>query len=370
MTIKNNVFNGDHTNYLMNKRYCLLFFYHFDGYPISEIPNFITDDRRSVVISARCSALSSNHERSFHEYKIKSTAYLGEIGKIRENATGLDIFLWFNASPLNDRKNFLRLNRKEKFNIRYWFDFYSIQKFNSGLFLLDMDNFPEDDMRNALSKVFASCLRLKFGGPELVAEFLLSDFIEGTGHYSQFNLLPDQEVFAKYNDNSHNPDIMSYDFIKDKLPGLMSPLFEFGLNSNLDHLTSHHYIEHQDFDGDYYEQNIGPFIYFNLDLNLVKQIGGALRVPERVAEILEPHQISILKKTAPDYLISNLVTIFNIGFSQYFSMPVLSNVDDSTHVSSDLWGQDMYDSLGGNGGDSVYLSDGMSLNPDGSIDED
>jgi len=363
MIINNNIFNGDHTHFLMSKRYCLLFFYHFNGYPISEIPNLIIDDQKSVVISARCSALSWDHEGSFHEYRMKTTAYRGEIGKIHENASGLDIFLWFSASPLNDRKKFLRLNRKEKSKIRYWFDFYSGQKFNSGLFLLDMDNFPEDDMSNALAEQFASCLRLKFGGPELVAEFLLSDFVEGTGDYYEFNLLPDPEVFSKHNN-------ISSDFIQDELSGLMSPLFKFGLHPNLEHLISHHFVEEKDFDGDYYEEHIGPFIYFNLDLNLVKQLGEGLRVPARIAEILEPHQISILEKTAPDYLISNLLSIFNNGFRQYFSLPLRSDVHKSTYVPSDLWGLEMYDALGGNGGDSVYLSDGMSLNPDGSIDED
>jgi hypothetical protein len=346
--------------YIYTRTFGLLFYCNYWelGIELKDIPRFWTDIKgKSRVISARTNARRSYNEKNFRSGTIKinktlvsenSSIYAGEVGHI-------ELFLWMGSATLSKIKDLFRENKDQIENIRAIYGYYSAyngKNTESAIFLLDL---TEDESNITDEEIkYARCLNLKKGGVEIIHEYLTSTFIqEHDILISEFSRDERKSEFSR-SDGTWSSKI--------------SPFFTFSSNSDFTHLTKNK-IEY-DFDDEsgvvYIDQN-DTYPYFNLSLDIIERLNKNLTMPERIRELLTAEQLKKLPDICREIVIDNIVLIFESCFKQLHFFP---EMPAKLYRPYDTWGSDMYGALGGDGGDSVYLGDGMSINPDGSIDDD
>jgi hypothetical protein len=210
----------------------------------------------------------------------------------------------------------------------------------------------EDDIRN-LKFDFSS---IKVGGPELAAEFLLSDFCL-------------THAFSRKIKDDLRESIDPLDISLAQITGDdPDHWYEDWTISSLGKIEAPAYLEDDDIDmGSYKSSN--RFYYYSLNLSALNKLNALLDIPYRVKKILTDEQLFALNNEAPSILLDEIDYIAK----EVFNQKVDDFKSDSNHSllarRSAAWGADMYEALGGDGGD-VYLSDGVIITPSGKLAEE
>ena len=346
--------------YINTRTFGLLYYCNYWelGIELKDIPRFWTDNKgKSRVISARTNARRSYNEKNFKSGTIKinttlfsanSSIYEGEVGHI-------ELFLWMRSATLSEIKKLFRKNKEQIENIRAIYDYYSAyngKNTESGIFLLDLtgddSNITDEEIK------YTRCLNLKKGGIEIIHEYLASTFIqEHDTLISEFSRIERGFEFSDSNGTWSTK---------------ISPFFTFSLNTDFTHLTKNKIEYDVDLEsGIPYIQQNDTYPYFNLSLDIVQRLNENLSIPERIRELLTAEQLAKLSDICREVVIDNIVLIFESCFKQHHFFPPMPA---KLYQPYDTWAPELYDALGGDGGDSVYLSDGMSINADGTIDDD
>ncbi len=90
-------------------------------------------------------------------------------------------------------------------------------------------------------------------------------------------------------------------------------------------------------------------------------------VPKYIFELLTSDQKTQAAKFLSSIIESDWKSVLKKIFNQEFSV---EDVKFPQKSFKDTWGSEMYSSLGGDGEENIYLSDGVSIRPDGSLTED
>lgn len=105
---------------------------------------------------------------------------------------------------------------------------------------------------------------------------------------------------------------------------------------------------------------------YNINQVNLKEWIDEYRIPDFIFDILEKDQKNQLANRLASHIQWNWQNILKNIFNQKF---IVEEVKDPQKSFKDTWGTEMYSSLGGDGDESIYLSDGVSLRPDGSISD-
>jgi hypothetical protein len=307
---------------------------------LQAIPDLWTDATgKSRVISARiCARTFKDEDYKFDQIKINGPIR-SKNSVINRDVSQMELVFWIKSATFSQIKKLFRDNKEQVKNMREIYNYYNTNSekvIKCAILFLDLTDDNSDIKEEELK--YYKCLKLKRGGIELIHEYLTSTFIQ---EYEEFN------------------DIES---------NLFSPYFTFSSHANLNHLTKHR-IEHEIGEyGEAYSYERGSYPYFNLNLDIITRLTEEFIIPPRIRELLTAEQLNRMPDICRDVIMDNIELIFESCFKQPHHF--IPQSPTKLHKNYDTWGSDMYDALGGNGSDSVYLSDGMSINPDGSIDED
>jgi hypothetical protein len=350
--------------YLSTRTFGLLYYCDFGnlGRDLNLIPNFWTDSKgKSRVISARVAARTfKENDFKFNVAKIKSTL-VSDNSSIYGDVGAIELFLWIKSAQFAKVKELFRNNRDQIDNIRAMYNRYKGPDGGSiecAIFLLDLtedeSGVKEEEIKDC------RCLKLKRGGLEIIYEYLASAFLqeyEELQNKTYPDGVPYESIFPEYTKSN---DVNESEYL--------SPCFKFSLHSDFGHLTKNK-IEHYVGEDDEYEYPFerGAYPYFNLNLKIIENLNKQLIIPWRIKEILTDEQLKKLPEIFQNVIMDNIDLIFESCFKQRHFMPKESS---NLHRSYDTWGSSMYASLGGDGCGSIYLSDGMSIRPDGTIDDD
>jgi len=345
-------------NYFKDKKFRLLYLDVEGGIPVSLIPRVITEDStdHSMVIAARGGPLN------FHSYlnpgrKISIKFSEGNHDRDSHFKEIYDRLCVLNES---DRTKFLQLNASVAVEIVHKMRALEDERINRVIVLAHHDGQPVEQPTDTEFLYF----EVKEGGPELVLEFLLSNFCNR-----------DDTEWVHRNDPSLKY-IPSDDFAfrlggltdEEKLEYKEIPVYDFSLNSNLDALVE--YDEEFDDDSDSFYRSSGYFYYYSVNLKALSRLAEKIDIPWRVKKVLTPEQVTKLDAEVPSILMADLDYIARVVLMQKVDSYADDRARQYESMRAQQWASDMYDVLGGEGEGNVYMSDGMSLTPDGRIVDD
>lgn len=252
-------------------------------------------------------------------------------------------------------------------NDEKWFDKILILSYKDSGFL------------NSLEKYSIDGIYGKSGGTELISEYLLSNFITD---------IDDPEYFHKSWVNTDG-DELEIDIIgqivvdgttSDVRPPHHSDQSEFFFNNKL---YSSKYVNNltlaPDFRNLIQQREYPPIDYedgssygrkrfqYNVNQENLKKWTNEHAIPDFIFEILSSEQKQLLSKRLSSYIQSSWDEILKDVLNQKF---VTEKVLIKNKVTQDTWGYEMYSTLGGDGEENVYLSEGISIRPDGTLTED
>jgi len=354
-------------DYIRNKKYGLIYLHYEDEFSLKDISKiFIDEDTgKSVVISAIGSSIwYENYSKKSNFIEIKKSI-MGESGKLYGKVSPMNMFFWLTAATKNQVKSLLRENSESIEWIRNAYKVFKNHKCKSVVALLDLTNVKNHELGDV---TYLNCAKLKIGGVELISEYLLSNFIiEWMEEFRYSQLEPVSDTYYKsIHGNDYETEFFFSKGSKSYERGFSSPLFTFDKKFNLSHLTVGEVVTHED-DYSTWETEEGSYCYFNLNLDKVKIIDDSLTIPRRILEILDEGQINHLNKTAASVINDDLIRVYSGIFNQI----IPSDISETrSNNSIDTWGSDMYDILGGDGTDTVYLGDGVSIDSRGNLVDD
>lgn len=195
-------------------------------------------------------------------------------------------------------------------------------------------------------------VKIKSGGPEVVAEYMLSRFIENYKRLESSEINEsaiDLRIEANRNEDSNHKFA-----------------FDFDLDGDLSQLEiiddSRTEVE---LDGTVWD---GSFRRFQLNINedAVYELNEKFNIPSRIRDILTQEQIDLLNNQAPQILIENMDFIGLKIFNQQLDSFESYNKQMESRVYAENWGKSTYNLLGEDG---AYLGNDLTLNKDGSIDD-
>jgi hypothetical protein len=355
-------------DFLKTRQFSLVYWHSSVGLNLKLVHDFFfRDNKDSLIISARLGELIHNNS-SYKNQGIKIKPLRGKGGFISEYSDRLDIFFWLTASKISDVKKLFRSNPRERDIVREIYKCYSTgnNKFHTAIFLCDFTNENIENIKSAFLNYHPlQCFKVVTGGPEVVYEYLFSDFIWEGEH-------PDlSKPFFCFDEDEQKALDMMPDYPSSTLDSdiYFSPLYKFKSNSNLDHLTETVIEIDSDEFGNCWEKKGGAYPYYNLRLIALEKIKKEFSISKRIYEILTDDQKNFLDSTKCNVLENNLIHIFDSVFRYNYkeSIDVLPETESSYEKS---WKYQMYDSLGGDGLGSVYLGDGLYINANGDIVDD
>lgn len=322
---------------------------------LDAVPDFWTDKSgKSRVISARISARDFKDD----DYKFDKIIIDGPIfsknSVISGEVSQTELILWIKSATISHVKNLLRKHKSQINNIRKIYRYHKIslrKVVDCAIFFLDLTNDDSDIKEEEIKN--CKCLKLQKGGIELIHEYLTSTFLQEYDEL-RFSPQPECDPFESLLGINNEPEFVS-------------PYFTFSSHPNLNHLTKHKIYHDTGEYGEQYSYEGGSYPYFNLNLNTINRLMEELIIPPRIKELLTAEQLNRVPDICRDVIMDNLSLIFESCFKQRHFIP---QDPIKLHKNHDTWGYEMYDALGGDGNASVYLGDGMSINPDGSIDDD
>jgi hypothetical protein len=256
-----------------------------------------------------------------------------------------------------NKKTFFELNHHVSDEILRRMVELESETVNRLLVLVESDGKPIEKPAD----VVFSCFEMKEGGSELALEFLLSNFCSCYG--TEWVRRDDHSVKYCPPDDFHFRIGMT-DEEKDLYEEI--PIYEFTNASDLDALIE--YEEDYDDDGCY--RSAGYYYYYSVNLKALTRLKEQIDIPWRVQQILNPEQVTKLAEEVPGILMSELDYIAGSVFMQKVDSYVSDRARQYESMRAQQWASDMYDILGGTGDENVYMSDGLSITPDGRIVDD
>jgi hypothetical protein len=334
------------TKYFKDKKFWLAFLDHPEGLRPSVIPRFIFDEAtgKSLVVAARGGPMEG---QSIPDFNL--SIRISENAPIKEQ-TFRDIYDYIcNARQTSDFENLLKLNPESAETIMETVSELERSRVPRLLVLAESDGSSTDGLFGN-PKDWACCI-VKEGGPELVIDFLLSRFCRRTltGWFHQDD--PSVKVY------SEPPwDESGYVSFTD---------YHFSNSSTFEDLVKHE----EDFDDEACKtyRTSADFYYYSVNLEALPKLDQMIRIPYRVRRVLTAEQSGLLDAQVPEILLHELDYIAKSVLRQR----VRSYRDDQRNEyrrrSAQAWGSAMYDALGGDGEDDVYLGEGLCLSRSGRV---
>lgn len=344
------------TNYFKDKKFLLAYLDVENGIPISYIPRLLEDDKtmKSLVIAARASPVSvESYMGAGYSMDVRFTAAKDPVKKKFK-----DIFDHFCSLSNSDRTDFLALNADISEELTYRMSSMEDITVNR-LLILALDNGEpiEDD-----SKIEWACNKVKHGGPELVVDFLLSSFCRN----ATWEWVRRDDPSVKYVPEN---DLLFFGPSEEEGKHYKEiPVYDFSNKSTLDDLIE--YEEEFDDEGFGYYKASNIFYYYSVNLKAISKLVDMISIPYRVEKILTDEQKEKLNSEVPKILMDELDYIARSVLLQKVDSYVDDRARQYDRMRSQQWASDMYDVLGGDGDGNVYMSEGMSITPDGRIVED
>jgi hypothetical protein len=106
---------------------------------------------------------------------------------------------------------------------------------------------------------------------------------------------------------------------------------------------------------------------YNINQDKLKWWIDRYTVPDFIYQILNEEQKKLLSNEIKDQITSSWQSILKNIFNQEFQ---IENNEPNRNRVHDSWGSEMYSSLGGDGDENIYLSEGISIRPDGTLTDD
>lgn len=346
------------TNYFKDKKFRLLYLDIEEGIPVSLIPRIITEDSTddSMVIAARGGSLN------FHSYLNPGWKIPVKFSeeKPAQDKYFKEIYDHICALREPEKTKFFQLNESVAEEIVDRVKALEDERVNRLIVLAQHDGQP---LEKPTDTEFL-CFEVKEGGPELVLEFLLSTFCNS--YETEWVRRDDPSVKYK------PPEDFAFRFDgltdQEKLEYKEVPVYDFTLSPNLDALVE--YEEDFDDDGGGFYRSSGYFYYYSVNLKALPRLAEKIYIPWRVREVLTSEQIAKLDAEVPGIFLADLDYIARSVLMQKVDSYVDDRARQYERMRAQQWASDMYDVLGGDGEGNVYMSDGMSLTPDGRIVDD
>lgn len=241
-------------------------------------------------------------------------------------------------------------------------------------------SFKDSGVLDPIGKYSTDGIYGKSGGIEIVSEYLLSNFITDPYDPEYYG-----ECWVDQNDNELTLDILGDIVVDGESTGVFPPSYtdetEFTFNNILykrkfsnnltlapdfrNLLLQREYPSYDyDFDGPMYGDKR---FQYNINQSNLKTWIDDHNIPEFIFEILNPDQ----KKLLSERLSSHIETCSDLFFTDIFNQKIdVKNTQTQKKLTRDRWGSEMYSSLGGDGEEDVYLSEGISIRPDGTLTDD
>lgn len=345
------------THYFKDQKFLLLYVDLEDGIPVSCIPRSIVDDLtlKTRVVAARGGPMSFSNYLS-HGGKMKIR--LSQDQKLKE-IDFKEIYDHICSLTEEDKKYFLEINKEASDEVLRQMADLETESIHRLLILAENNGSP---IEKPIGMEF-TCFKIKEGGPELVLDFLLSRFCR----HEDWEWVKRDDPKVKYcypDDSAFNfggPASEEKDLYKEV------PVFDFSNNPNLDDLVE--YEMNDDIDGDPYRSS-GYYYYYSVNLKSLSILKDEIDIPWRVRQVLTSEQVSELDAEVPSILMNYLDYIARSVLMQRVDSYVEDRASQYERMRAQQWASDMYDVLGGDGEGNVYMSDGLSITPDGRIVDD
>lgn len=321
--------------YFKDNRFYLMYLYDEDMYCIDDVPNMIYSDENgeSLVISARGNGLTDGRQVLDNgKFFVKVEGDPDRYSKA-----------FSNMIHLNDEELELVFgDMKEKEIVQTMRDIRRLgnSKFVSKLMILAYSDGNEKELPD-----FPELIKIKVGGTEIVAEYMLSEFCSDFKKVSP-NKVNAEKIEDRIKWNSNEERYWNYEF-------------NFDLSGNLSELNE---IDDSateiDMDGTVWDLSFKRY-QFNINDNAVDTIYKDIHIPSRLYDVLTKEQLIQLKEQLPSLLQEKMDFIGLQVFKQKFdSLDAYHRLMES-RVASENWRNSMRQILGEDGS---YLGDGISLN--------
>ena len=328
--------NSENYKFFKDQKFALIFLYDELMFRTNDVQNMVVDDQeKSLVISARGGEQKDgihilNNGKFFEKQEDKRTScfdlYMQTEHLTEEERAAIykdDVLVFINRLIEMGKSKFVKQ--------------LVILAFDDGKLNIDSES---------------SIIKIKSGGPEIVAEYMLSKFI------GNFKIFSDDEVIDKEFDLriEVNKDIDGYEKCE----------FNFDLDGDLSQL---HKVDDSrteiEMDGTVWDDSFERF-QLSIDEIAVLKLNEKFKIPPRIWNVLNEEQFELLSNQAPSLLIEEMDfignNIFKLNFDSYESYCRLME----SKAYSQNWNASMNAVLGNDG---RYLGDGKSLARDGLIDE-
>ena len=341
------------SNYIKDKKFTLIYLASEKGIPIQLLPRFVYSDEngQSLVVSVRGGPMSSD---SYIYDDLEITMPDGKKRTWRQK----DLYDYLYSLRNDEAASLCNINEENSSRIGVIVQHWSTVTVQKAIVLAYSDGSTVEKINEDLRALNLDFFHAKNGGPELMADFLLSDFVIKDFHKktlkSEYD--SDLDLFMSEEFDINKPDF-GYD---------VKPDFEI---SNIENIYAPKYFEEDDLDSGSYKSSSWLY-YYSMNLNALDRLISLLGIPYRVQRILTDEQKLILKEEAPAVLLDEIDYIAR----KVFNLPVDDFKEHRRHsylaARSASWNAELYDALGGDGNGSVYLGDGVSISPSGKMVDD
>lgn len=321
--------------YFKDNRFYLMYLYDEDMYCIDDVPNMVFSDENgeSLVISARGNGLTDGHQ------VLDNGKFFAKV----ENDPDRYSKAFSNMNHLNDEELELVFgDMKEKEIVQTMRDIRRLgnSKFVSKLMILAYSDGNENELPD-----FPDLIKIKVGGTEIVAEYMLSEFCSEFKKVSPINT-NNENLEKRIKWNSDDTRYWNYEF-------------NFDLSENLSELDE---IDNSnteiDMDGTVWDGSFKRY-RFNINDNAVNSLFEEFKIPGRVYDVLTKEQLIQLKEQLPSLLQDKMDFIGLQVFKQKFDSLDAHHRLMESRVASENWRNSMRQILGEDGS---YLGDGIDLN--------
>lgn len=349
-------------NYFKDKKFRLSYLDMDGGIPIYCIPTiFINNEtKKSQVIAARAGPLShSSNLSSGISIDVMFTEGSESIKTKFE-----EIYEHISSLSNNEREIFLALNYEKSESILNSINIFEGVTVNRLLILSENDGIYPEDPSNSDWTI----KEIKEGGSELVIDFLLSRFCR----YDEYEWVRRDDPSVKFSPSydlefswSLTDSGMSQ---AEEAEHKRVPVYNLSNNATLDDLIEYEkYFDDDDFD---WVRATNDYYYLNVVLDKLSKLTDMINIPQRILGVLTAEQKTQLDTQVPQILLGNLDYIVRSVLNQRVDSYSDDQASKYQSMHAQQWGSDMYEILGGDGEGNAYMSDGLSITPDGRIVDD
>ena len=321
--------------YFKDNRFYLLYLYDENMYCIDHVPNTVWSDENgeSLVISARGNGLTDGRQ------VLDNGKFFAKVESDPDRYSKA----FSNMIHLNDEELELVFgDMKEKEIVQTMRDIRRLgnSTFVSKLMILAYSDGNEDALPD-----FPDLIKIKVGGTEIVAEYMLSQFCSDFKKVSR-NKINTEKIEDRIKWNSDEERYWNYEFN-----------FDFSENlSELDEIDDS--ATEIDMDGTVWDGSFKRY-QFNINDNAVNTIYKDIHIPSRLYDVLSKEQLIQLKEQLPSLLQEKMDFIGLQVFKQKFDSLDAHHMLMESRVASENWRNSMRQILGEDGS---YLGDGIDLN--------